>query len=161
MILVLLAIAGASSPEEDDATPLPRYVDAGQLHAVLVTGDWQSCLSEESADLTAPIHFSLMPTGRAEAIRIEGAEPALAACWSAQLAALHFPEHDEAPLSAHWTLGIHSGRAISYPVVQIDRREMLPLFLFISPDSSAEQRRILREELGLDAQGWSTTQSGG
>ena len=126
--------------------PPPRYLEDATIRAALLSPDWQSCVSADAADLTAPVRFQIMPAGKVEVLAVDAPEP-LAACWSNLISALQFREHDEEPLVVHWTLGIHNATAIPYPAIQPQRRQLHPFFLFIPPDVDEDSLQSLRKTL--------------
>ena len=133
MIGFLLATAQAQPLE---AAP-PRYLTEADIRTALLEPDWQSCVPDDTADLTAPLTFRIPSDGRVEVTGFEAPE-ALAACWSDLLSALQFRAHDEEPLVVEWTLGVHQGSAVPYPAFQLRRRQLRPFFLFIPSDADPE-----------------------
>ncbi len=132
MIWTLIPAALAQAVEPP---PPPRYLQDAEIHTALLEPDWQQCLGEDAADLTAPVSLRIMPTGSVEVLSVEAPDP-IGSCWSGLLSALQFREHDEEPLVVLWTLGIHGSAAVPYPAFTVQRRQLHPFFLFIPPDAS-------------------------
>ncbi|MFT5680376.1 MAG: hypothetical protein ACI8RZ_001282 [Myxococcota bacterium] len=123
--------------------PVPsRYLQDSEIRTALLAPDWQSCVGEGAADLTAPVSIRILPTGEVEVVMVDAPAP-IAACWSELFAALQFRDHDEEPLVVLWTLGIHSGSAVPYPAFIAERRQLHPFYLFIPPDASPEAVKSL------------------
>ena len=150
MGLLLSTAALAQTPDQlvADAAPLPLYLSAEQVQAVLARVDWTACAGlAGTEDVTASLSFQIFADGSVLAPRWDSTPSALAACWTQTLLATSFDAHAEETLDVSWTVALRGGTVFPYPVVTITARDLGPLFLYVPPDATPEQRRALREAL--------------
>lgn len=153
--LAMLGAALAQEPQQiaADAEPLPAYLSARQIRDALAGAGWQPCVDQHPPGeaVTGQLAVTVAADGTLEGARWAGVPEPLAACWSAVVAGVALPAHDEEPLAVGWTLAVREGTVFPYPVVQLTERSLAPLFLFVSPDATPAQRQALREALGFSA----------
>jgi hypothetical protein len=148
LLLSTAALAQTPAPLVADATPLPLYLGAEQVQAVLAKVDWTACAGlAGTEDVTASLSFQISADGGVHAPRWASTPSALAECWTQTLLATSFGAHAEETLDVSWTMALRRGTVFPYPVVTITARDLGPLFLYVPPDATPEQRRALRRVL--------------
>lgn len=129
--------------------PLPRYLSVAQVQDGLTSADWQACVVD-GADRTIQMRFSIDGEGGVSVTAVEGAPEGAETCWRETLQAVPFPAHDETPLMVRWSVGVRGGQALPYPVVDVEKRNLEPLFIFIPVDADPAAREMLLDALGVD-----------
>lgn len=147
-LLSTAALAQTPGQLVADAAPLPLYLGAEQVQAVLARVDWAACAGLDGIeDVTASLFFQLPADGSVLAPRWNNTPGALAECWTQTLLSTSFGAHAEETLDVSWTMALRGGTVFPYPVVIIAARDLGPLFLYVPPDATPEQRRALTEVL--------------
>jgi hypothetical protein len=150
--LVPLLLVVAQDPMARDATPLPRYLSAGDVHDVIEASGLElgACVPRGSKDAETHIHFRVEPDGSFAAVELSGlGQPAIETCISGVFAKMRARAHDELPLVVDYTIAIRSGVLVPFPIVAIAARDPFPRFWYLPPDVDPAARKRLEHDLGL------------
>ena len=152
-----LAAVLALSPEQRDLLPLPRYVDPDQISAVVAGAvpAWQQCAAEAPGARVA-LRLSFGRNGKVTDATVTVPDsdpptpPAAEACWLEVARTLDVGPGDEDVLVVSLRLAVVGGVVVAPQSVDLRPRSLDPLFLYIPPDTTAEQRAEMLRALGLD-----------
>ena len=149
---LLLVPAFAQDAVERDATPLPLYLSAADLHDVVEASGpaLAACVPKESKDAEAHIHFVVERDGSFGSVELTGlGSPAIESCIVGVFAQMRARPHDEVPLRADYTIAIRGGVLVPFPMVTLDTPDPFPRFWYLPPDVDAATRKSLEHDLGL------------
>lgn len=157
--LPALASAGTGGAPSDrldwPGTPTDRYLDAGEVRAVLhgASDGFFACFRQHASmgagGGEVGVGFTIGQDGRATAIapEIAQAAPALGECIAAVVAAMSFGEHDGDPFEVSYPLvyevDARGARILPYPIVFYRPRQVRLPLLELPADSSPGEVRML------------------
>ena len=151
-VLVLLVPAFAQDAATRDATPLPLYLTATDVHAVVeASGEaLAACVPKGSKDGEAHVHFVVARDGSFGSVELAGlGSPAIESCIVGVFSQMRARAHDEVPLAADYTIAIRGGILVPFPIVTLATSDPFPEFWYLPPDVDAATRRSLEHDLGL------------
>lgn len=148
--LLALTLLGATRQELDEA-PLPRYLGAEDVHAVILAalpelGDCYAHSSARGRVLVDEVHvvFSVLPDGGVAGVSTRSGSglPDLDACLVEGVGALRFPPHDEEPMEVGYPFVFRDAALQPYPMVFVRQRDIAPVFLHLPSDPAAARRLL-------------------
>jgi hypothetical protein len=150
--LLLLLPAFAQDAATRDATPLPLYLSADDVHDVIEASGpaLAACVPKGSKDGEAHIQFVVERDGSFGSVQLTGlGSPAVESCIVDLFSKMRARPHDDLPLRADYTIAIRGGVLVPFPVVTLDSSDPFPQFWYLPPDVDAATRRALEHDLGL------------
>jgi hypothetical protein len=154
--LLLLVPAFAQDAAERDATPLPLYLSAADVHDVVEASGpaLAACVPEGSKHGDARVQFVVERDGSFGSVQLEGlGSPAIESCIVDVFSKMRARPHDEVPLQADYTIAIRSGALVHFPIVTFHAPDPFPRFWYLPPDVDTATRRSLERDLGLVTSG--------
>jgi hypothetical protein len=151
-LLLLLPVAFAQDAYSRDATPLPLYLSATDVHDVVeASGEaLAACVPKGSKDGESHIHFVVERDGSFGSVELEGlGSPTIESCIVDVFSKMRARPHDELPLAADYTIAIRGGVLVPFPIVTLAVRDPFPEFWYLPPDVDAATRKSLEHDLGL------------
>jgi hypothetical protein len=145
-------LALAQDPALRDATPLPRYLAANDVHDVIEGSALElgACVPEGSKDAESHVAFRVEADGAFAGVALSGPlDPAIEACVAAAFGAMRARPHDEVPLVADYTIVIRDGALVPFPVVTLATPDPFPRFWYLPSDVDPATRKKLARDLGL------------
>lgn len=150
--LLVLVPAFAQDPATRDATPLPLYLSAADVHDLVEASGpaLAACVPKGSKDAEAHIHFVVERDGSFGSVELGGiGSAAIESCIVDVFSKMRARPHDEVPLRADYTIAIRGGVLVPFPMVKLDTPDPFPRFWYLPPDVDAATRRSLEHDLGL------------
>ncbi len=135
-----------------DATPLPRYLTASQIHDTIEASGLElaACVPKGTKDAEAHVHFRVEPDGGFRSVELTGlGHPAVEACIVATFGNMRAQAHDEVPLVADYTIAIRGGVLVPFPTVTLTMPDPFPRFWYLPTDVNPATRKKLEHDLGL------------
>ena len=151
-VLLLLVPAFAQDAADRDATALPLYLSAPDLHDVIEASGpaLAACVPKGSKDGEAHVHFVVERDGSFGSVALSGlGSPTIETCIVDVFSRMRARPHDEVPLRADYTIAIRGGLLVPFPVVALSESDPFPRFWYLPPDVDAATRRSLERDLGL------------
>ena len=150
--LSLLTAAFAQDAAERDATPLPLYLSASDVHDVIEasTQELAACVPSGSQDGEAHVRFRVEPDGSFGSVELAGlGSPTIESCIVGTFSRMRTRTHDDVPLVADYTIAIRGGVLVPFPMVTLSTPDPFPRFWYLPPDVDPATRRTLERDLGL------------
>jgi hypothetical protein len=150
--LVFLAPAFADDAAVRDATALPLYLSANDVHDVVEASGpmLAACVPKGSKDGEAPVRFRVEPDGSFSSVELGGLGSAsIESCIVETFSRMRARPHDEAPLVAEYTIVVRDGVLVPFPMVTLATYDPFPRFWYLPPDVDAATRKNLERDLGL------------
>jgi hypothetical protein len=151
-VLVLVVPAFAQDAATRDATPLPLYLSATDVHAIVEASGpaLAACVPNGSKDGESHIHFVVERDGTFGSVELTGlGSPTIESCIVDVFSKMRARPHDEVPLVADYTIAIRGGVLVPFPIVTLGTPDPFPEFWYLPPDVDAATRRSLEHDLGL------------
>ena len=150
--LSLLAPAFAQDAAERDATRLPLYLSASDVHDVIEASapELAACVPNGSKEGEAHVRFRVEPDGSFGSVDLsELGSAAIESCIVGTFSRMRARPHDDLPLVADYTIAIRSGVLVPFPMVTLVTPDPFPRFWYLPPDVDAATRKTLERDLGL------------
>jgi hypothetical protein len=150
--LLLLGPAFAQDAAERDATALPLYLSAADIHDVVEASgpSLAACAPKGSKDGEAHVQFTVERDGSFGSVQLEGlGSSEIESCIVDVFSKMRARPHDEVPLRADYTVAIRDGILVPFPLVTLHTPDPFPRFWYLPPDVDAATRRSLERDLGL------------
>jgi hypothetical protein len=147
-----MATSAEAPPGDPDAVPLPRYVDADEILAVIAgrQAALAACVPPGSPDADTLVAFRVEPDGRFSSPAMIGGTgvPTVDACLLGEFGHMAGPAHDELPLNARYTVVVKGGTLVPFPIVELAEAERFPRFFYLPPDLDRATRQAVESKLG-------------
>ncbi len=150
--LLLLVPAFAQDATTRDATPLPLYLSAADVHDVVEASGpaLAACVPKGAKDAEAHVHFVVERSGAFGSVELGAlGSTAIESCIVDVFSKMQTRPHDEVPLRADYTIAIRGGVFVPFPMVTLDTPDPFPRFWYLPPDVDAATRKVLEHDLGL------------
>jgi hypothetical protein len=150
--LLFLVPAVAQDAFTRDATPLPLYLSATDLHDVVEASGpaLAACVPKGSTDGEAHIQFVVERDGAFGSVQLTGlGSPTIESCIVDVFSEMRARPHDEVPIRADYTIAIRGGVLVPFPIVTLEASDPFPRFWYLPPDVDPATRRSLEHDLGL------------
>jgi hypothetical protein len=152
ILLPLVAATFAQDAAQRDATPLPLYLSASEVHDVVEASalELTACVPKGSKDGEAHVRFLVERDGSFGSVELTGlGSSAIEACVVETFGRMRARPHDDVPLVAAYTIAIRGGVLVPFPVVTLTTPDPFPRFWYLPPDVDAATRKTLERDLGL------------
>ena len=150
--VLLLVPAFAQDAATRDATPLPLYLSATDIHDVVEASGsaLAACVPAGSKDAESHVRFVVERDGSFGSVELGSlGSTAIESCIVDVFSKMRARPHDEVPLRADYTIAIRGGGIVPFPMVTVETPDPFPRFWYLPPDVDAATRRSLEHDLGL------------